>query len=172
MGKHRCEMCDGFGFVSPKSRRWYEFWKSEPCAECDATGFMKPRGPKMPANFPLNDSERSEALDAMNAALNAVDLYCALMTQEQDLKAIRGLNEVKWKLQGAIDTLLANDRTFLNRFIGLEYEQALELAASRDMELLVKQIDGVSCTIPADDSPRRVRVGIDDGKVSKVFGLG
>lgn len=33
MGKHRCETCDGFGFVSPKSRRWYEFWKSEPCAE-------------------------------------------------------------------------------------------------------------------------------------------
>jgi len=33
MGTHRCRTCDGYGSNPVKSRRWYEFWKSEPCKE-------------------------------------------------------------------------------------------------------------------------------------------
>ena len=123
------------------------------------------------ASSTLSDKERTMALDAMRAALNAVDCYLALMVQKKDLKAIKGLNEVRWNLLGAIDQLRSNDWVFLNRFVGLTYGDAGTLAQSRHFRLLVESIDGKSCTTPADCDPNRICVEIVNDRVSKVIGV-
>ena len=124
------------------------------------------------ASSPLSDKERTMALDAMRAALNAVDCYVALMVQKKDAKTIKGLNEVRWKLLGAIDNLRSNDWEFLNRFVGLTYKDAGALAQSRQFDLLVESIDGKSCTTPADSDPNRICVEMVNDRVSKVIGVG
>lgn len=189
MGTHRCKACDGYGSNPVKSRRWYEFWKNEPCKDCDATGHMKP--PAKPVVLPLpppavtmvlplprtqvstlSDEERRRAVEAMKDAQNAVELYCALMVQNQDFETVRGLKQVQQKLRGAIDLLMSNDWAFLNGFIGLRIEDAYLLANGHGLGLMAEEIDGHSCTIPADDDPRRIRVEVRDGRISKVLGMG
>lgn len=178
MGTHRCKTCDGYGNNPLKSRRWYEFWRNEPCNDCDATGHMKP--PAKPVVLPLprtqvstlSDEERRRAVDAMKDAQNAVELYCALMVQNQDFESVRGLKQVQRKLRGAIDLLMSNDWAFLNGFLGLRIEDASSLANDHGLGLMAEEIDGVSCTIPADDDPRRIRVEVRDGRISKVLGMG
>lgn len=123
------------------------------------------------ASSPLSECERAKSIDAMKAALNAVETYLAMMVQEKNRKAIKGLNEVRWSLLGAIDLLRSNDWAFLNRLTGLAWDDACELARSRNYQVLVTSIDGKSCTTPADCAPDRICVETENGRVSKVIGV-